>query len=777
MATVDPILEGARMLIKPAEQALAQNPPNYAGAVTQFTAALNMLMIPTVKPGQIEHFITHVGLARAYLGMERQLEAKEQYDKAKQLIEQSEALDKGALANHSVREKYRALHQQLANFVPDAQATVSPEERRQMLLQATPFQSLDNLVLAYNHAVIENDEAQRAELYSFICESFIPALSRRNPTLLLQSVKLLGCNNPDMVKILEDKLLEEIEEAKLAFPAAFEALTSCLHRPISTSTATSSSAEGTDLLSIADRVTQTMNTLHAPDIQFTCTVLNTLYETMYAMLRKEINHVSKKTHQDMISKALTNLSKRLEGVKYDSKKRQRAGQLDDEDAIRLDTIRQAIEFGRYALAKLDDEKTPHGRRIQRLKVAGMLLLQAADAGFALFNAAASGGAGAVGAVSQTLLFFKACFKQGRAVYRHYHNQRRYCKAYVDWQKKEFELLLDDNSVDAEKVSVLVKKLSDPNRHKDWHHPQFQWSVINSFMSASVTYQDLRPLMADLLLNYYNQPIKKDNNDYSAIRRYALHCLHLCQQQGYFSENETLNKQLIALSKAGSRLSDLSEKAENEMQLMANQDVRENQAGSMTALARIWGEERFSEDLNLFNFMTTSKPNCGFLKEQLDHVRSLKSGIEKHHLSIWGKAVLATFKVEELVEVSNQLENATFEIAVIGFRIMVPDAATFKEMFNSEQSVKATVRFISAGAESVEKIKINDSTKAYLQGCFDKLFNATVAVANTIIYSQTTEGARLTIMNSSKSGAATSMKLTQEISGDSATASLSNLAIS
>lgn len=273
-------------------------------------------------------------------------------------------------------------------------------ERREKILLDAPFIDIFKLVTALNTKLTEyqdikdknseqatklskeiNDIKQTIQLH------IIPLIAHNNPQAIEQGMLLLGCNDKAIVKNLINQLITEITNNPLNFDFLYNALAQYVEK-------TSASQLGEDdAVQIARILTDKMNTIHAPDIKLSCAIIQSLYAVLFKAVEKKLDHLYD-NQKAQIRQAIISLKNRLQAVKpprIDESMEEKEKQRITYESNLIANIKQAIKFSEHTLTQLEDHRTKPRRLLHRLKITGMLFLQAAETGAQCYGAVATMG--------------------------------------------------------------------------------------------------------------------------------------------------------------------------------------------------------------------------------------------------------------------------------------------------------------------------------------------------------------------------------------------------
>ncbi len=498
------------------------------------------------------------------------------------------------------------------------------EHEQELMLQNCPFRSTRSLVLEYNRLFVLNakeKELANKELTNklntlrAVIRAVINAIDRGTTYTVEQAFELVNCSDPEIIKKLCDKLLNEINGSSLNFQELYTALSKLI--PV----VCNNNSDDTTI-QISQVLVDKINTVHAPDIKLASAMICALYQALGEML-KSVTGLSLYTHKVKMRRAIDDLKNRLKDVKPQ----------DENDKYFYYKIKQAISFSKHALRHITDHRTKPKRYLDRVKIGAMLFLQCSQTGGTIFSAAASSGITAPTAASSTWNLFRNIARVGKRAVQHYSNDKSYYRAVIRWEKKWLETVEDDKKEPEAIINEQLKQLQlllppsptttklkkDDKTHKNkkhYEHVAFRYEMVYRLWAL---YSESEQKVQEKILSILNK-YSTDAKEGSPLHKHIGDAL--------LSLSSNLNSHDSASFKSNKKPCEIPAEFQHEVA------PSENSAKEawMTVLGGL-----YENDIHLYEVV-----NSKILpSKRFNFIESLQGAVDRK-LSYWGNALLDTF---------------------------------------------------------------------------------------------------------------------------------------
>jgi hypothetical protein len=537
---------------------------------------------------------------------------------------------------------------------------------REILLSSPPFLSTNELIIHYNEYFDKSaEEKQQPEIQKKLCiledtiQKVIGCISRGQDYTIRQGMGLVSCHNSKLVKALIEKLLEEIGDSQLNFPMLYHALGHCIEQQIIEPT-----LGADDKTQTAMHITEKLEQVHAADLNLSCIMLYSLYQTLALMLHNNsVGQLAKKQHKDRIQQAIENFEIRLEAVEVQ----------DDESGKRaaLANIREALTFAKHALQHISDHRSIATQRIDQIKIAASLLLQATETSAVIGSAVATGGVTSISAASSSYALLSRIYHIGNRVRKDYQADKAYLTALTNWQEQWWSIVEQEAGTPKRQEQLLLQQLqalqappemceelkSDKKTQKAYQHPLFIRAIANYLRvlySEPTTTERIRGEIMNVLRNYYilakkevaeeAQSLSKKEKGKRGKEKQKESSLKLKGAKKDTIENARhIANILLMMAKKADEITpvDISFIDEQHSKIFKamQPDLEIQSETSINLVTKIW-EENYPSDVDLYRGLTDE--NLG-PKARFAVIAALQSTKKpERKLSFWGEALLAIY---------------------------------------------------------------------------------------------------------------------------------------
>ncbi len=519
------------------------------------------------------------------------------------------------------------------------------------LFSVVPFANTEKLVQAYQlqkHRCLQHPEDELAkqhlhDIEDIIQDNIIAHEMTLSESSLKQSVILLGAglSNKTMqllikqlFKLIADNPLDFLDESavtKLGLMKAEDKLTE------------------TQLRQITSLLVKQMQGLHAPDIAMMCLVLNTLYQTLAAMISKQVIHVSQALHLAPIKAALHNLKHRLQAI--DTQTEDKVAQCQWID------IGATVEYALESLTHFTAEEMPWQQRAHYARITGTLLLQAAGIGDAVIGAVSDPDASIGSAINAAVGLLQHLWRHAGTIYRYCHCNQPYFTALKKWQAHFIGEVLPQYSLWDNALMSLRLPIEDNDKSRLWlKNSNAQVGVMRTLMAVydmpiqgiemPATKATLQKKTVQLLINYYQQSINQPEASHQLVRLTAAQYLLSLQPQLSTLQTELINTLITLADRKLLKMSEVTQTIADEPRVIT--------IDSPTNIALQGWRQRYPDDEALYRLLRSyptlpAEEKGGFLQCMQEFV---KDGSTKQ-LSYWGREVIAALG-EELTSAIRRL---------------------------------------------------------------------------------------------------------------------------
>ncbi len=526
---------------------------------------------------------------------------------------------------------------EISTIIPASSApeTEDAMDKAKAQLCFAPFVDTTHLVCAYHLAQDNGDEVLLNTIKAIVEKDILPEITSDKPSIT-QGLALLACADENITRLVINQLARHIQENPLNFQHLFEALETGVTAP---------GVGSGDKVQVQRVLLERMNSLHAPDLAVTATLLNSMYQTLVAMISppNPVENINKNLHIKPLKAALHNLSKRLGKNKKD-------------DDVRMQTIKAAVKYANDTLTRLETNTTAWQKRAHFACITGELLLQAAGVGELVTGAIASDGATIGGAVAGGIRFAQSLWGRGKKIYRYYQVRKPYFEQLKGWQENFVEKVLPDEK----EWEPSFQRLKSPDKKLDWlKEPAAQTALLRVLMAIyPVVPENITPSQHAILKThiidyfmhvYQTTPISQDDNEQrelaECVKQTAANCLLR------LDKNEALPKDWNA-----KQLSNIIEKNQTifEQQTKAFVSPFLSKCSVINIAQRGWAKQN-ADDILLYRYLRNyqsvneeDKPEFLMAIARYTHPRHKL----RANLSCWGNTVLDLIP-EELLKTTRQ----------------------------------------------------------------------------------------------------------------------------
>ncbi len=616
----------------------------YEKAEAKFTRGWNILK--DINPIELLHFRCLIGLGKTQIVLKQKDEVKETLRVLRRFRAQLKKISdpdvKQTICNSSYYEKdYRSLRELFESLEKPSKKRKHTQHRtaekkpstRHILLQEAPFLSTQLIVAEFNrvYELAKNNPSNNdlaIKHLSKVIRHIISRIDRTDPQTIEQALVVVACRDDVLVKALFEKLLTEIDTAKLNFKQLYHAITQSLKGEIKKSP--------DDVVQMSQIITEKLNKVHAPDIALSSVIMYSLCQSLAEMRKIKLTKLALNTHKKPIEAAIQSLEQRLQAVNADS----------DEDKFALARLKHAIALSNHALRHINNHRTKRTRYAHRLKIGAMLFLQIAEVGGSVFQAVESCGVETPAATSAGWNLFSRAIHLTRQAWRHHRADKAYFEAVTTWESAWLAIAESNEKNDEEKTTEQLAQLdallpeAKKEKTKTYQHPEFCYEITHRLWAVySVCSSGIREKIIEVLAHYYNASKADPKTQGFMLKRHVAQCLLS------LAEQETHLKSTVA-----ALISEEERKVYKEAQATSRPSELYQYNTQFTDMARDAWSHCFADDIDFYEGLTDSRYSE---ETRFAFIATLQHKI-RPTLSYWGRALLATFPQEALEKTAKAL---------------------------------------------------------------------------------------------------------------------------